>query len=223
VKRVVADTNVIVSGLNSRGKPHEFLNLARSGQLQLAVSDAIIEETSRILRDKVGWSPERVGQAEEEIQGFAIRVSPSDTLDAVPGDPSHNRILECAIAADAEAIVSGDSHLLRLGSFDGSPTRLLYVARTRNGFTPLVRAQLMKKFKPLEVKDWPFANLPEPKGGRWGQGLTAAKMKECVWLKPLLVGQFEFVEWTPDDHLRHSRFIALRDDKKPRTVTREPT
>lgn len=47
-------------------------------------------------------------------------------------------------------------------------------------------------------------NLPEPKGGRWGEGLTAAKMKECVWLKPLLVAQIEFLEWTGDNHLRHT-------------------
>jgi ATP-dependent DNA ligase len=46
-------------------------------------------------------------------------------------------------------------------------------------------------------------------------------MKDCRWLKPLLVGQFEFTEWMPDDHLRHSRFIALRDDKKPKEVVRE--
>jgi ATP-dependent DNA ligase len=66
-----------------------------------------------------------------------------------------------------------------------------------------------------------FANLPEPKGGRWGQGLTAAKMAECRWVKPELVGQFEFAEWTPDNHLRHSRFVALREDTDPRDVTRE--
>jgi ATP-dependent DNA ligase len=42
-----------------------------------------------------------------------------------------------------------------------------------------------------------------------------------LWLKPVLVGQFEFVEWTPDGHLRHSRFLALRDDKQAREVRRE--
>ena len=46
-------------------------------------------------------------------------------------------------------------------------------------------------------------------------------MKECRWVQPLLVGQFEFVEWTPDNHLRHSKFIALREDKDPRQVRRE--
>ena len=52
-------------------------------------------------------------------------------------------------------------------------------------------------------------------------GLTAAKMKDCRWVKSVLVGQFEFTEWTPDNHLRHSRSIALRDDKKPKDVVRE--
>ena len=99
--------------------------------------------------------------------------------------------------------------------------RLLYAARTRNGFTPAVRAQLFKKFRALEVKACPFANLPEPKGGRWGAGLTAKKMADCRWLRPTLVGQFEFVEWTPDNHLRHAKFIALREDKPAWEVRRE--
>jgi len=51
--------------------------------------------------------------------------------------------------------------------------------------------------------------------------LTAAKMKDCRWLKPVLVAQFEFVEWTPDNHLRHSHFVAMRTDKKAADVVRE--
>lgn len=42
-----------------------------------------------------------------------------------------------------------------------------------------------------------------------------------LWLKPALVGQFEFAEWTPDGHLRHSKFVALREDKDAREVKRE--
>ena len=99
--------------------------------------------------------------------------------------------------------------------------KLMYAARTRNGFTPASRAELFKKIKGLEIGDCPFANLPEKRAGRWGIGLTAAKMAECRWLKPELVAQFEFVEWTEDARLRHSRFMALRDDKKPRDVRRE--
>jgi|SRR5579875_303585 len=78
------------------------------------------------------------------------------------------------------------------------------------------------EFRDLQIPECPFSNLPEKTPGRWVQGLTAAKMKDCRWLKPVLVGQFEFVEWTPDNHLRHSRFVALRDDKPARDVHREP-
>jgi bifunctional non-homologous end joining protein LigD len=46
-------------------------------------------------------------------------------------------------------------------------------------------------------------------------------MEECKWLEPVLVGQFEFLEMTPDGHLRHSRFIGLREDRKAPDVRRE--
>jgi DNA ligase D-like protein (predicted ligase) len=98
---------------------------------------------------------------------------------------------------------------------------LIYVARTRNGFSPASRAQLFRKFKGLEVGKCPFVNLPEVRSGRWGQGLTKAKMADCQWLKPVLVAQFEFLEWTADDHLRHSKFVGLREDKKATDVHRE--
>jgi bifunctional non-homologous end joining protein LigD len=99
--------------------------------------------------------------------------------------------------------------------------KLIYVARTRNGFTPSLREKLFKRFKGLQTNACPFANLPEARSGRWGAGLTAAKMAECRWLKPVLVGQFEFAEWTPDNHLRHSKFIALRENKDAKEVRRE--
>jgi DNA ligase D-like protein (predicted ligase) len=107
---------------------------------------------------------------------------------------------------------------LIFGHYQGK--KLLYVGRTRNGFTPLLREQLQKRFRDLLISECPFANLPEAKAGHWGLGLTAEKLKACRWLKPLLVGQFEFVEWTSDDHLRHSRFIALRDDQNAQDVQR---
>jgi DNA ligase D-like protein (predicted ligase) len=98
--------------------------------------------------------------------------------------------------------------------------KLVYAARTRAGFTPASRAELYRRFRSLEISECPFANLPEPSGGRWGQGLTADTMKKCRWLKAVLVGQFEFVEWTPDAHLRHSRFVALLEDKDATEVGR---
>jgi len=108
---------------------------------------------------------------------------------------------------------------LVFGYYEGKD--LIYVARTRNGFTPHLRAQLVKEFRGLQIAHCPFVNLPEEKGGRWGQGLTKEKMKDCRWLRPTLIGQFEYLEWTPDNHLRHSRFIGLREDRDALEVHRE--
>lgn len=100
--------------------------------------------------------------------------------------------------------------------------QLLYAGRTRNGFTPILRKQISDLLRGRAIKECPFVNLPQSKVGRWGLGLTAEKMKDCCWVQPDLVGQFEFVEWTTDNHLRHSGFVRLRQDKNARDVTREP-
>ena len=97
---------------------------------------------------------------------------------------------------------------------------LLYVARVRNGFVPSLREAVFKRFRGLETKQCPFANLPQRDRGRWGYGLAAEKMAECRWLKPRLVAQIEYAEWTDGDHLRHSKFVGLRDDKDAREVGR---
>jgi len=85
----------------------------------------------------------------------------------------------------------------------------------------LTRTKLFKAFKGLDIKECPFANLPEAKSGRWGAGLTAKKMADCRWLKPVLVAQIEFLEWTGETHLRHTRFMGLREDKAAKDVRRE--
>ena len=124
-----------------------------------------------------------------------------------------------------EFVIGGYTHGTRtfdalvFGYFDKG--KLIYVARTRNGFTPASRAQLFRRFKGLEIDTCPFANLPEAKSGRWGQGLTKEKMADVQWLKPVLVGQFEFLEWTADNHLRHSKFVGLREDTRAADVRRE--
>lgn len=97
----------------------------------------------------------------------------------------------------------------------------IYASRVRAGFIPATRRQLFEQIKHLTTTRCPFANLPEVAAGRWGQGLTAEKMRECVWLKPEVLAQIEFLEWTGADHLRHTKFIAMRDDKDPKKVVRE--
>jgi DNA ligase D-like protein (predicted ligase) len=124
-----------------------------------------------------------------------------------------------------EFVIGGyvPSHLgvdsIVIGVYRGK--QLHYAARVRAGFVPLTRRHVFERIKPLETTKCPFVNLPEKDAGRWGQGLTAGKMKECVWVKPWVVAEIEFLEWTGADHLRHTKFAGLRDDKDPRKVVRE--
>jgi DNA ligase D-like protein (predicted ligase) len=98
---------------------------------------------------------------------------------------------------------------------------LMFAARVRAGFVPETRREVFKQIVGFKTARCPFANLPQKDAGRWGQGLTADKMKDCVWLEPKAVARFDFLEWTGADHLRHTKFVAMRDDKDPRKVVRE--
>lgn len=113
--KVTADSNIYISALHFGGTPEKVLELARNGTIQLAVSSAILSEFSRVLLNKFGWTEELVLQACDQISGFADRIEPSVSIQAVAEDPADNRILECAIAAGSDYLVTGDKHLLRLG------------------------------------------------------------------------------------------------------------
>jgi ATP-dependent DNA ligase len=104
---------------------------------------------------------------------------------------------------------------LIVGYYEGK--KLLYAAKVRNGFVPQVRWEVASRFKGLEIDTCPFGNLLETKRTQWA--LTKEEMKNCVWPKPELVAQIEFTEWTPDGHLRHWKFVGLREDKETRQVS----
>jgi ATP-dependent DNA ligase len=106
-----------------------------------------------------------------------------------------------------------------VGYYEGND--LMYVARTRNGFVPASRQQVFSKLKHLVTPGCPFVNLPETKRSRFGEELNVEKMKKAVWLKPEVVAQIEFLEWTDANHLRHSKFVGLCDDKDARGVVKE--
>ena len=73
---------------------------------------------------------------------------------------------------------------------------LYYTARVRAGFIPSRRRQVFEAIKHLTATKCPFVNLPQKEPGRWGEGLTAEKMTQCVWLKPEAVAEIEFLEWS---------------------------
>jgi bifunctional non-homologous end joining protein LigD len=99
--------------------------------------------------------------------------------------------------------------------------QLLFASKVGTGFNYTVLEELYEQFQKLIIPTCPFANLPEKIKGRYGQGMTAAEMKHCTWIKPAMVCQIRFTEWTRDNHLRHPAFLGLREDKKATEVVRE--
>src|SRR5262249_1528152 len=93
------------------------------------------------------------------------------------------------------------------------------VGRSSRADMPAAIGAVAAKLKGLQIDACPFANLPERKRTQWA--LTREEMKNCVWVKPELIVQIEFGEWTPDGHPRHSKFVGLRDDKELREVVWE--
>lgn len=115
--RVTADSNIYISALNFGGLPDKSLDLARAGEIQIVLSDAVVDEVSRVLHNKFGWTFDAVLLAQAQLSGFTERVKPKHSIEIVKEDPTDNRILECAEAGKCGYIVTGDKHLLKLGQF----------------------------------------------------------------------------------------------------------
>jgi len=108
---------------------------------------------------------------------------------------------------------------LVLGYYEGS--RLMFAGRVRSGFNTVSRRYLSVALRERGADVCPFANLPQPKHGRWGEGVTKEDMDKIQWVTPEIVVQVEFTEWTRAGVLRHARFKGIRDDKAARKVVRE--
>lgn len=119
MRRVVVDTNVYVSALHFGGLPAEVLEFAQFGLVDLFVSRPILDELRRVLVQKLHWQPTLARGAVANVLDFAYLVEPLTKLVIVTADDADNRILECAVEAQADVIVSGDRHLIALGTFQG--------------------------------------------------------------------------------------------------------
>jgi bifunctional non-homologous end joining protein LigD len=100
--------------------------------------------------------------------------------------------------------------------------KLVYAGKVGTGFNEAVLRDLYRRFSKLKSDTCPFSDLPEKRQGRYGQGITPSIMKKCHWIKPELVCQIKFTEWTSDGRLRHPAYVGLREDKKAKDVIREP-
>jgi putative PIN family toxin of toxin-antitoxin system len=119
VPRIVADTNIYISALNFAGSADKVLALGRAGLIEICISPAILDEIGGVLARKFRWSATRVREARSAISGFTVAVHPREPVSVILEDEADNRILECALAAGADAIVTGDHHLLQLRHFRG--------------------------------------------------------------------------------------------------------
>ncbi|MGE0702443.1 MAG: non-homologous end-joining DNA ligase [Vicinamibacterales bacterium] len=99
--------------------------------------------------------------------------------------------------------------------------KLMFAGRVRAGLTARSRSELYARIARHQISHCPFANLPSSKTGHWGEGVTAEDMTKLRWVKPRVVVEVSFVEWTRDDVLRHSEFVKIRDDKPPSEVHRD--
>lgn len=122
--RVVCDTNVLISGILFGGKPRDLLRLTSSGKITNFTSPALLKELEDVLqRPKFGLNEEKVyGIIRLFRETFSI-IMPETELSVITDDPDDNRVLEAASAADAEAIISGDGHLLDLAEWNEIPIR----------------------------------------------------------------------------------------------------
>ena len=119
MKRVVADTNVFISALMFGGLPGRFLDLALGRRFTLVTSKALLDELDEKLRGKFAVSERDALAIRAKLEGHASLVDPDFELNIVFDDPDDNRVLECAVQGKADFIVSGDGHLLRIGSYEG--------------------------------------------------------------------------------------------------------
>lgn len=117
---VTIDSSVYIRALHLGGPAALLIGHARAGNIRIDISDPILSETMRVLRDKFEWSGDMLHDARGKLASITNHVIPTEALSIIQEDPDDNRILECAAAAKSDFIVSEDKDLLRLGQFENA-------------------------------------------------------------------------------------------------------
>jgi predicted nucleic acid-binding protein len=113
--RASLDTNVLVSAFIAAGPPSRLVEEAIDGRFELILFDPVVIELGRVLTEKLGFEPQRWGEAEALLRGLAAQLvkAPAGAPEPVTGDPADDLILACAIEAEVDVLASGDrKHLL---------------------------------------------------------------------------------------------------------------
>lgn len=120
MKRVVLDTNVIISAFFWKGHPRKVYDLARERKIIMLISRDAENEFIRVLGySKFGLAPKEILPFVKNLRSNTELVQTSSKLSIVVADPTDNIFLECAIDGKADYIVSGDRHLLDIGVYKG--------------------------------------------------------------------------------------------------------
>ncbi len=115
--RVVLDTNVVISGVHFGGIPRQILELAVDRHFLPLTSPSLLAELHRVLLAKFRYPPDAAKEVVDGWEIVAAVVNISERLTVVTADPDDNSVLECALAGQADTVVSGDKHLLALKTF----------------------------------------------------------------------------------------------------------
>jgi len=122
--RAVLDANVLVSAiLSPKGIPARILSAWRDEKFLVLVSTAIVDEIGRVLRypkirKRHGWPEARIQGFLEDLARLAVPTPGNLSLSIITADPTDNRYVECAVEGTADYLVSGDHHLLNLGTYE---------------------------------------------------------------------------------------------------------
>ncbi len=120
--RVVADTNIYVSAVVFGGSCEAILALARAGVIELFISSALLRALRSVLTATFNWPETRTREALAEVVRLATMVRPTVRLSGIVSADADHRVIECALAARAEFLVTGDKkHLQLLKSYRGIP------------------------------------------------------------------------------------------------------
>ena len=121
--RITLDTNVLVSSLIvAAGSADQVVRVVRDGEVEMVISQFILDELARVLTEKFELPPKAVQKAVQRFQRLATIVEPILTIDIIKEKENDNRILECAVTGKVDHLVTGDKkHILPLGSIRGIP------------------------------------------------------------------------------------------------------
>ena len=115
---VVLDTNVLISGIYWEGNESKILEACKIQNLRNYISPETIKEFKKVLfYDKFQLTTSEIESAVETVLSFSTVITPKIKLNIIKSDPVDNIFLEVAVVSNAECIISGDKHLLKLGSY----------------------------------------------------------------------------------------------------------